>query len=217
LGFPAELRPVLGEVADHSDLIGFDPRFVGLSTPINCGGIGEYVRAAGLGWRDYAESVEYARGIAERCWRTAADHIRYASTRNTARDVDVIRAVLGEPRLSYVGVSYGTYVGAVYMQMFRERADRACQVSERGQGADWGCSPSTGTGFGGDVNSVGALDWGHATGRGWTDANGDGRSDYCRRVGTTNHESSHVACTMSRGGDFTTTVVSGVTDWGYQE
>ncbi|MEH1129056.1 alpha/beta fold hydrolase [Micromonospora sp. CPCC 206061] len=124
LSYPAELRPVLGEVADQYDLIGFDPRFVGLSTPISCGGIGEYVRAAGLSWRDYAESVEYARDVARRCWRAAAHYIPYASTRNTARDMDVIRAVLGEPRLSYVGVSYGTYLGAVYTQMFPERADR---------------------------------------------------------------------------------------------
>jgi pimeloyl-ACP methyl ester carboxylesterase len=152
LGYPAELRPVLGEVADQYDLIGFDPRFVGLSTPINCGGIGEYVRAAGLSRRDYAQSVEYARGVASRCWRAAADHIPYASTRNTARDMDVVRAVLGEPRLSYVGISYGAYLGTVYTQMFPQRADRIVLdsvVDPDGYPvhADWSTGPATESAF----------------------------------------------------------------------
>jgi pimeloyl-ACP methyl ester carboxylesterase len=147
LGYPAELRPALGDVADQYDLIGFDPRFVGLSTPIDCGGIGEYVRAAGLSWRDYAESVRYAREVAARCWRTAASQIPYASTRNTARDMDVIRAVLGERRLSYLGVSYGTYLGAVYMQMFPRRVDRIVLDSVVDPGtypvyADWSAGPA---------------------------------------------------------------------------
>jgi pimeloyl-ACP methyl ester carboxylesterase len=147
LSYPVELRPALADVADRYDLIGFDPRFVGLSTPINCGGIGEYVRAAGLSWRDYIESVRFAADIAGRCWRKAAGLVPHASTRNTARDMDLIRAVLGEPKLSYLGVSYGTYLGAVYTQMFPRRTDRmvldsAVDPSTYPVRADWSTGPA---------------------------------------------------------------------------
>lgn len=147
LDYPAELRPALADAADRYDLIGFDPRFVGVSTPINCGGIGEYVRAAGLSWRDYTESIRFAADVADQCWQNAASYIPHASTRNTARDMDLIRAVLGEPKLSYLGVSYGTYLGAVYTQMFPEHTDRIVLDSAVDPGtypvrADWSTGPA---------------------------------------------------------------------------
>ncbi len=52
------------------------------------------------------------------------DVLPFASTANAARDMDVVRAALGEPKLSYLGYSYGSYLGALYMQMFPDRADR---------------------------------------------------------------------------------------------
>lgn len=48
----------------------------------------------------------------------------YVTTRNTARDMDVIRAALGEDALSYLGYSYGSYLGEVYTQLFPGRTDR---------------------------------------------------------------------------------------------
>ena len=77
------------------------------------------------------------------------------------------------------------------------------------------CTPSTGTGFGNDINSTGPLDWGFAAGRAFTDFNGDGKADYCRVVGTENHTKAHVSCTVSNGGDFGQTYISGPTDWGF--
>jgi hypothetical protein len=68
--------------------------------------------------------VAVARDLADRCARTSRDLLPYASTRNAARDLDVVRAALGERRLSYVGWSYGTYLGSVYLQLFPGRADR---------------------------------------------------------------------------------------------
>jgi pimeloyl-ACP methyl ester carboxylesterase len=62
--------------------------------------------------------------LAKRCADRVPDLLPHASTRNTARDMDVIRAALGERKLSYLGYSYGTYLGAVYTQMFPRRADR---------------------------------------------------------------------------------------------
>ncbi len=48
----------------------------------------------------------------------------YITTANTARDMDRIRAALGEPKLSYLGYSYGTYLGVVYTSLFPDRTDR---------------------------------------------------------------------------------------------
>lgn len=62
--------------------------------------------------------------MADKCKARQGDKLSHITTRNTARDMDVIRAVLGEKKISYLGFSYGTYLGAVYTQMFPGRADR---------------------------------------------------------------------------------------------
>ncbi|MEV6525790.1 alpha/beta fold hydrolase [Longispora sp. NPDC051575] len=56
--------------------------------------------------------------------RDRNNRLAHASTRETARDMDAVRTALGEDHISYFGVSYGTYLGAVYLQMFPGRADR---------------------------------------------------------------------------------------------
>jgi hypothetical protein len=76
------------------------------------------------------------------------------------------------------------------------------------------CTLSTGTGFGSTITSD-VIDWGYPDGRAWVDANGDGKADFCRRVGITNGTNSRVSCTLSAGGAFGQTISSGVTDWGY--
>ncbi|MFI9505825.1 alpha/beta fold hydrolase [Nocardia sp. NPDC052566] len=113
------------DVRARYDLIGMDPRGVGRSDPINCRwpqGFG--LQSGGIDAASYAESVATQRDLAQRCADVEGDRLRHITTRNTARDMDVIRAVLGEERVSYFGTSYGTYLGAVYTQMFPERADR---------------------------------------------------------------------------------------------
>ncbi|HEY2669076.1 MAG TPA: hypothetical protein VGJ07_01730 [Rugosimonospora sp.] len=75
------------------------------------------------------------------------------------------------------------------------------------------CTLSTGTGFGATITS-GIVDWGHVPA--WADANGDGRADYCRRVGNVNLQSSRVSCTLSTGTGFGATITSSVLDWGYE-
>ncbi|WP_197363621.1 alpha/beta fold hydrolase, partial [Streptomyces clavuligerus] len=114
-------------VLERYDLIGFDPRGVGRSSPLNCG-LDEDEKAGGF-WSPYKPETEQrdiarSRSIAEKCRAREGERVPHISTRNTARDMDVIRAVLGERKISYIGVSYGTYLGAVYTQMFPHRADR---------------------------------------------------------------------------------------------
>ncbi|MCD9140962.1 alpha/beta hydrolase [Streptomyces albireticuli] len=126
LKMPAELEGSLsGEVKRRYDLIGFDPRGIGRSTPVGCGLTpGELTVERPYNASTFARDVEWARTVADKCRIRNGDALAHLTTRDTARDMDVIRAVLGEKKLSYMGFSYGTYLGAVYTQMFPERTDR---------------------------------------------------------------------------------------------
>ncbi|MFE9633592.1 alpha/beta hydrolase [Streptomyces sp. NPDC006463] len=119
----AELMPK--DVRDQYDLIGFDPRGVGASSPITCG-LTDTEQDFNRPYRPetFSSDVTWARTVADKCREKAGDVLPYITTRNTARDMDTVRAVLGERKLSYLGYSYGTYLGAVYSQMFPERTDR---------------------------------------------------------------------------------------------
>nr|BFE84277.1 hypothetical protein GCM10020093_068780 [Planobispora longispora] len=111
-------------LAARYDLIGMDPRFTGRSTPVNCQWpIGDYVRSTGHDRRGFGRIAAQAEDLAARC-AGQRELLPHASARATARDMDVIRAALGESKLSYLGGSYGTYLGAVYMQLFPARVDR---------------------------------------------------------------------------------------------
>ncbi len=115
------------EVLDRYDLVGFDPRGVGQSTPITCGLTGDDAHPRHLqAWPgpggDITANVARAKRVAQAC--TSNELVRHITTRNEARDIDQIRRALGERKLSYWGVSYGTYVGAVYSTMFPDRVDR---------------------------------------------------------------------------------------------
>ncbi|MEU1428053.1 alpha/beta hydrolase [Nocardia sp. NPDC005746] len=107
------------------DLIGMDPRGVGRSTPVHCGWpIGESFQSAGAGLGSFGESAATQADLAARCLAADNGLLPHITTRNTARDIDLVRMLLGEDRINYFGMSYGTYLGAVYTQMFPERTDR---------------------------------------------------------------------------------------------
>ncbi|WP_433206320.1 alpha/beta fold hydrolase [Nocardia sp. CA-107356] len=112
------------DVLAEYDLIGMDPRGVGRSAPINCQWPVAGFRSSGANAADYAKSVATQSDLAQRCRNAAGDTLPNFTTRNTARDMDVIRGALGEEKINYVGGSYGTYLGAVFIQMFPERSDR---------------------------------------------------------------------------------------------
>ncbi|WP_328399235.1 alpha/beta hydrolase [Streptomyces sp. NBC_00390] len=112
-------------VKKQYDLIGFDPRGVGQSSPVSCGlNSKEEIWERPYKAATFEKDVSWARTVAKKCHAKAGDKLRHITTRNTARDMDVIRSVLGEKKISYLGYSYGTYLGAVYTQMFPRRADR---------------------------------------------------------------------------------------------
>ncbi|MDK9498093.1 alpha/beta hydrolase [Streptomyces katrae] len=111
------------------DLVAFDPRGVGGSTTASCGLAPEdrYLTAL-RSWPapdgDITENLARSRRTAEACARNGGPVLRSFTTANQVRDMDRLRAALGERKLSAWGVSYGTYVGAVYAQTYPGRTDR---------------------------------------------------------------------------------------------
>lgn len=145
------------EVAARYDIVGFDPRGVGRSSPLWCftseqmDGYADELSAVGWEFDPLApRSTAFAQTAASFGRGCAADNpqlLRYVGTRNTAGDLDQIRAALGEEKLSYLGWSYGTKLGAIYADMFTDRVGRmvldsainpALSISEFNQGQSQG-------------------------------------------------------------------------------
>ncbi|WP_367131079.1 alpha/beta hydrolase [Saccharothrix sp. HUAS TT1] len=124
LGMPLFLAG--SEPAKVYDLIGFDPRGVGSSTALTCRTVPEL---ATLDTRpadsEFPKWAAEAHAAEDACQRAAGGIRQFVNTANTARDMDVVRAVLGEDKLNYLGYSYGTYLGAVYGSLFPSRLDRS--------------------------------------------------------------------------------------------
>ncbi|WP_395373186.1 alpha/beta hydrolase [Streptomyces tubercidicus] len=122
---PPEFHAWMKKTGPRYDIVGFDPRFVGRSTPLDCGlPVGTNLFSAGLSRASFERQVALQKDLAAKCRATNASVLPHVTTRNTARDMDVIRGALGERKISYFGYSYGTYLGTVYTQMFPGRTDR---------------------------------------------------------------------------------------------
>ncbi|WP_329195754.1 alpha/beta hydrolase [Streptomyces sp. NBC_01435] len=122
---PPHIREAMKGVGARYDIVGFDPRFVGRSTPLDCQwSTSMFFRSAGPDRAGFDRQIAFQKGLADKCRATNADVLPYVTTRNTARDMDVIRGALGERKISYLGYSYGSYLGTVYSQMFPGRYDR---------------------------------------------------------------------------------------------
>ncbi|MEV5506476.1 alpha/beta hydrolase [Streptomyces orinoci] len=111
------------------DIVAFDPRGVGGSTPTSCQLDPDDRKLAKLrGWPgpggDIGENVARSRRIAAACDRNGGPLLRSLSTANEVRDIDQLRQALGERKLSAWGRSYGTYVGAWYAQQYPQHTDR---------------------------------------------------------------------------------------------
>ncbi|MEU6402454.1 alpha/beta hydrolase [Streptomyces sp. NPDC046985] len=115
-------------VASQYDVIGFDPRGVGASRPaLDCApGYFGPVRPDSLPSTPALEraNLTRARSFAAACGRKYAKLLPYVDTVSAAADMDAIRRALGAPKVSYLGYSYGTYLGAVYAKLFPQRVRR---------------------------------------------------------------------------------------------
>ncbi|MFD0272659.1 alpha/beta hydrolase [Kitasatospora sp. NPDC127111] len=111
------------------DLVGVDPRGVGRSAPVTClsGERMDAYTAVDITPDDQAEIdalVAADKEFAEGCRQRAGDRLGHLSTVEAARDLDVLRALLGDEKLNYVGKSYGTFLGATYAGLFPGRVGR---------------------------------------------------------------------------------------------
>lgn len=108
------------------DIVGFDPRGVDSSDPVRClddKGLDRLLASspdpltpAGL-----AELQSQARSFAAACEQHSGDRLPFVGTVDAAKDIDAIRAAVGDERLTYLGFSYGTLLGATYASLFPTR------------------------------------------------------------------------------------------------
>lgn len=116
---------VFPDYRDRYDLVSFDPRGSGSSTPLACGPIlRPGVPVFPKNEAQYNAMVASSRATGEQCLKQHGDFMRNLDTRTAARDMDAIRAALGEAKLNYIGLSYGSYLGTTYAQLFPQRIGR---------------------------------------------------------------------------------------------
>ncbi|MEV7026662.1 alpha/beta hydrolase [Kitasatospora sp. NPDC093558] len=109
-----------GPLHEHFDLVGFDPRGAGRTIPVNC--LDDRTRDEWTSTDD--PSYDHGQVLAEACQAKYAKVLPFLGTRNSARDMDVLRSALGDRKLDFLGLSYGTYLGALYAEEFPERTGR---------------------------------------------------------------------------------------------
>jgi pimeloyl-ACP methyl ester carboxylesterase len=122
---------VTPDVLANYDIIGFDPRGVGQSTPIQCYDDAEKDQLlygtfdADYGTQAWIDELTVdEQGWIDACVENTGDLLGHLDAASVARDMDVIRAVLGDEKMTYLGYSYGTYLGAVYAELFPEKVGR---------------------------------------------------------------------------------------------
>ncbi|MEN2740366.1 alpha/beta hydrolase [Microbacterium sp. X-17] len=119
------------KLEDSYDVVGFDPRGVGQSTAVRCfdaSDMDAYLYdipqnpRGSAAWTDETNANNAA--FAKACDQNSGGILPYITTQNAARDMDLIRAVLGDSSLNYLGYSYGTFLGATYAGLYPDRVGR---------------------------------------------------------------------------------------------
>ena len=116
------------DITDVYDVVGFDPRGVAMSEPISCFTPEEIDENMASDSKpdneaEIAATLEDSQSFAEKCAENT-DYLEHFTTSETARDMDILRAALGEKKLNYVGKSYGTYLGTLYADIFPNNVGR---------------------------------------------------------------------------------------------
>ncbi len=134
-GGPGLTMPIAGQaifrpqVLDRFDLVGFDPRGVGASNPLRCFTTQEdadEVFGAQIGVplsrAEISGTLASYRDYGRFCKNNAGSLLNHMSTKDVVRDLDTLRAAVGDQKLTYVGFSYGTLIGSTYTSMFPKQS-----------------------------------------------------------------------------------------------
>lgn len=116
------------KVVNNFNIVGFDPRGVARSAPIEC--LSDKETDESYSSNSYPEtkaefaqlrleSAEFAKSCSEK-----NKYLKFYSTANAARDMDILRALLGDKKLMFLGKSYGTYLGTLYAKLFPDKVGR---------------------------------------------------------------------------------------------
>jgi pimeloyl-ACP methyl ester carboxylesterase len=123
LSFGAAFGGLPTQVTDQFDIIGFDPRGVGRSDPVKC--ISPQDEDANfaappdpVSQAQFDSITKLQQKIVAGCEAKYPNQLQYFSTEQAARDMDALRAAVGDDKMSYLGFSYGTLLGATYAQLF---------------------------------------------------------------------------------------------------
>jgi len=128
--YAAAADQIVGEsIRTNFDVVGFDPRGVGRSAPVDCVGDRELDEWMGRDpspddEAERAEAVDDATEFGQACKETTGELIGHVSTVDVAKDMDVLRSVLDDGKITYLGKSYGTLIGSTYADLFPDRVGR---------------------------------------------------------------------------------------------
>jgi len=116
---------------ENYDVIGWDPRGVGRSTPVTClndEGLDEFIFGipdAPVGSDEWlAESEDAAISFGQACFNNTGPVLQFIDTQSTVHDLDMMRAIVGDEKLQYLGYSYGSDIGSYYLENFPDNVGR---------------------------------------------------------------------------------------------
>lgn len=117
------------EGLERYDIVGWDPRGVGGSTPVRCFGSADLDRYFSVDVSpDDAEEeravLAETSAFGQSCLAQSGELLEHISTQETVRDLDLLRGLVGDPQLHYFGASYGTKIGALYAQLYPAQVGR---------------------------------------------------------------------------------------------
>ena len=116
------------ELVDRFDIVSWDPRGIGMSDSVQCFNnaieemdfLGESADFP-VTWEQQRKSISVFAKFGQRCAQVARGLASHVSTADTARDLEQLRRAVGEPKLRYIGISYGTFLGATYANLFPDK------------------------------------------------------------------------------------------------
>ncbi|MDQ7906575.1 alpha/beta hydrolase [Phytohabitans sp. ZYX-F-186] len=123
LSFGAAFGGLPDEITERFDIVGFDPRGVARSSPVECISDADLDATFGADpdpdtQGEFDEVVAINKRVGDGCGAKYGDRLTLFSTEQAARDMDAVRAAVGDEKLTYLGYSYGTLLGATYAQLF---------------------------------------------------------------------------------------------------